>query len=142
MTQPGALASVEVDLATGRVQASDNFERVVGFAIESVTRSDLRGTADAALNRIEESDRNRVEAALLEARQQGSTATLRFALRGDDGVPRSIEAVVSVLAVDGRPLKAITTLLDVSATRRAEETLRESEARYRSALTAGRMGSW
>ena len=140
--RPGPLASVEVDLATGSVRASENIESVAGFAIASGSRPDLRAAADAALSHVVEADRGRVGAALQALWQAGSTATLRFAVRGDDGVKRSIETVVSVLAVDGRPRKAIAAVLDVSSRRRAEATLRESEARYRSALKAGRMGSW
>ena len=133
---------MEVDLATGSVRASDNVESVTGFAIASGSRPDLRAAADDALSRVVEADRSRLRAAFQALWQDGSTATLRFAVRGDDGIERSIEAVVSVLAVDGRPRKVIATVLDTSAGRRAEATLRESEARYRSALKAGRMGSW
>jgi PAS domain S-box-containing protein len=139
--QPSALASVEIDLVAGTLRASENFASVAGFALDPVDGSG-RLDGEALLARVVERDRERVAATVRALSRDGSTATLRCAVRGDDGNARAIEAVVSVFGVDGRPRKAIATVLDLSTGRRVEATLRESEARYRSALKAGRMGSW
>ena len=141
VTEPGALASIEVDLVAGTWRTSENFASVAGFALASVDGSGRR-VGDALLARVVERDRERIATAVRALLEDGATATLRCTVRGDDGLERALEAVVSVVMTDRRPLKAIATALDVSAGRRVEATLRESEARYRAALKAGRMGSW
>lgn len=61
--------------------------------------------------------------------------------RHRDGKTVWISSTGHISEWEGRP--AVTSFyFDITETRRAELALRESEARYRSALIAGRMGAW
>ena len=77
-------------------------------------------------------------------------------VRGRDGVERWIAATGQVTFADGAPVRLVGTVQDVTARRRAEDELRESEGRYRAAarlleesqerlalaLAAGSVGIW
>lgn len=61
--------------------------------------------------------------------------------RRSDGKAVWISSTAHVSEWEGRPAVA-SFYTDISEARHAEMALRESEQRYRSALTAGRMGAW
>lgn len=64
-------------------------------------------------------------------------------LRGRDGSYRPfISRVAPVCAADGRIVRWIGVGADVAELDAARSALRESEARYKSAMALGRMGSW
>ena len=136
------LTHAEVDFASRRLRLADNFEAVTGVAIDA--GKDLGSIADFLLERIVGGhDRERVRAALAEFLRSAPVLAIRFEIMGDDACERCIECMLSgERGPDGRPLKIFAVGLDITAGQRTARTLVESEARYRSALIAGRMGSW
>jgi len=135
------LTQLEVDLVHGSVRAAANFAAVLGF--ELAREGDLEALGRRALARVAVTDRERVESALRALGRGGSMLSLRFEVDGADGTARAIDSTWSVLRDGSGSARIIAaTFLDRSAHRRVGDTLHESEARYRLALTAGRMGSW
>ena len=125
------------------MRAADNFAAVMGFDLSPDGHADIESAARLALERVVPRDRARVQEALKDFLNGRSVGRIEFGVLGDDRIERCIESIWHLdLGQEGQPQRAFATGLDVTARRRAEETLRESEARYSSALKAGRMGSW
>jgi PAS domain S-box-containing protein len=142
-THAAQLTYAEVDFARGRVRTAENFSAVMGYELSPDRHADIASGAKLGLEHVVPDDRVRVQAALRQLLHGESVGQTRFRVLGSDRIERSIESVWSIeLGPEGEPLKAFATFLDTTARRRTEETLRESEARYGSALRAGRMGSW
>ncbi|MBR1216225.1 HWE histidine kinase domain-containing protein [Bradyrhizobium sp. JYMT SZCCT0180] len=73
----------------------------------------------------------------------GEPFEMTFPLKGNDGIFRPfLTRVVPLRDPAGLVVRWLGTNVDISAQVAAETSLRESEALYRSALTAGRMGTW
>ena len=73
----------------------------------------------------------------------GEPFEMTFPLKGNDGIFRPfLTRVVPQRGPAGRVVRWLGTNVDISAQLAAEASLRESEALYRAALTAGRMGTW
>jgi PAS domain S-box-containing protein len=73
----------------------------------------------------------------------GEPFEMTFPLKGKDGIFRPfLTRVVPLRGPAGAIVRWLGTNVDISAQVAAESSLRESEALYRSALTAGRMGTW
>ncbi len=73
----------------------------------------------------------------------GEPFEMTFPLKGGDGIFRPfLTRAVPVRDAAGTIVRWLGTNADISAQIAAESSLRESEALYRSALTAGRMGTW
>jgi PAS domain S-box-containing protein len=75
--------------------------------------------------------------------ETGEPFEMTFPLKGSDGVFRPfLTRAVPLRDKASKIVRWLGTNVDISAQVAAEESLRESEALYRSALTAGRMGTW
>lgn len=73
----------------------------------------------------------------------GKPFEMTFPLRGHDGIFRPfLTRVLPLKDQKGSIIRWLGTNVDVSAQVAAEDSLRKSEALYRSALAAGRMGTW
>ncbi|MDP3690524.1 sensor histidine kinase [Bradyrhizobium sp.] len=73
----------------------------------------------------------------------GESFEMTFPLKGSDGIFRPfLTRVVPRRDPAGKIVRWLGTNVDISAQVAAESSLRESEALYRSALSAGRMGTW
>lgn len=73
----------------------------------------------------------------------GEPFEMTFPLRGEDGTYRPfLTRVVPLRDASGKITRWLGTNVDVSAQVAAEESLRDSEALYRSAMAAGRLGAW
>ena len=73
----------------------------------------------------------------------GEPFEMTFPLRGHDGIFRPfLTRVVPLKDQNGSIIRWLGTNVDVSAQLAAEDSLRKSEALYRSALAAGRLGTW
>ncbi|MEO6363190.1 MAG: PAS domain-containing protein, partial [Caldimonas sp.] len=140
---PEQLSFVDIDFVAGQVRTSASFTAVTGCAAAPAEGLAIDEARTRGLSAIVAGDRARVEQALSALLRRPATTHLRFDAIGDDGRQRSIESVWSIeTGADGRPRRAVVTCLDCGARTQADRTLRESEARYRSALQAGRIGTW
>ena len=75
--------------------------------------------------------------------ETGQRAEMTFPLRGADGVFRPfLTRVTPHRNAEGEIVRWFGISTDVSEFRAIETRLRDSEARYRSAMTLGRMGAW
>ena len=77
-------------------------------------------------------DRARVQETFQETVRTGAGQRLEYRLVGQDGQARHIESQGSVIRNDrGQVSKVVVVSRDVTGRKRAEEALRESEARFR-----------
>jgi PAS domain S-box-containing protein len=131
------LATVLVDLVEGTARPSPAFEALTGCAWP-----DARGRTllDRWLERLDPEVRAGVPALLAAPEPFGRTTLV---LRSDGGERRAF-ACEWTLERDrrGRPCRAHVALTPAAARPPADEAQRESEQRYRTALQAGRLGSW
>ena len=73
----------------------------------------------------------------------GEPFEMTFPLRGSDGIFRPfLTRVVPLRSASGEIKRWLGTNVDVSAQMAAEESLHASEALYRTAMAAGRLGAW
>jgi two-component system sensor histidine kinase UhpB len=116
---------------------SPSVEAVLGYAPEELVggkAADLVHPADVA--RVLEAHHAAVRDPF--AAQRG----VEFRCRHKDGSWRMIEALGSMLQYRSAGPQVVLTLRDVTARRRAEAALRESEERLRLTLDAGKLGIW
>ena len=101
---------------------------------------ELIGTPVAEL--VVKDERERVRAYAVQ-RQRGEAAPSNYLTRGRrrDGTELEIEVDVSTFELKGSP-HILFMLRDVTARRRAEDSLRKSESSLRLAQRIGRIGSW
>jgi len=97
------------------------------------------------LSRLHPDDRERAETAVARALEPAGDGTYDIAYRTvapEDGVERWVSATGQTLFAEGRPVRLIGTARDITASRRAEEALRETEERYRLAARATNDAIW
>jgi PAS domain S-box-containing protein len=91
-------------------------------------------------------DRERISAIFAEVidpAMRGSYDVEYRTIGKEDGVERWVAAKGRAFFDQaGQGVRDIGTVIDITARKRAEQELQSSEARYRSAMTRGRMGSW
>ena len=107
----------EADLATGELRVSERLGEMFGVAAGTALRriEDLR-------DRVHPDDRARVKAAFETALDGRSDYRVEHRAVGDDGQVRWLASRgVVVLDAEGRPLRAIGTVIDISSRRHAEE---------------------
>mgnify|MGYP001588739798 CR=1 FL=1 len=133
-----AAGMAQVDPGSGRLlRVNRKLCEVLGQ-----TESDLLGRSLLALvSPDDQPEFERGVAALVAGDVAEYRAELRFAHPGGAPVWVLSSAVV-VRDAAGRPLRVLCVLVDDSERRLAADALRESEARLRLALEAGRMGAW
>ena len=137
------LSFVEVDLVRRQLSFAADFEAALGFSPIDGAHIELAAGASRLWGLIDESEHERLRGVLDRVLQGQATGMTQFDVCLPNMPPRHIECLWSVHADgQGRPLKVVLACVDATQRSRTEQTLRESEARYRTALTAGRMGSW
>ncbi|KQP49026.1 histidine kinase [Methylobacterium sp. Leaf108] len=100
---------------------------------------------DVYLARLHPDDRDRADEAVRAALDPAGDGTYDITYRTvapEDGVERWVYAKGQTLFEDGLPLRLIGTARDVTESRRAERTLRETEERYRLAARATNDAIW
>ena len=133
---PVALYSIGAEPGLPYSYTSPQFEPLTGL-----TAADLaRGTA-ALEDRTHPDDREAVREASAQADVTGGPFEIEYRLLGADGRWRWIhDRAILAHGPDGQPLAWHGVLLDVSQQRQLEESIRESEARFRSTFEGAAIG--
>ncbi len=100
---------------------------------------------DVFLAGLHPEDRGWVDAAVRAALDPTGTGSYDIAYRTvglEDGIERWVAAKGQALVSDGRTARFIGTVRDITESRRAEQTLRETEERYRLAARATNDAIW
>ena len=87
---------------------------------------------DRSLACYDPADRSQIFAAFQRCVQQGEAYDLEFPFTSSDGCRKWIHTTAAAVREDGRIIKVVGTLMDISARKQAEDALKESEERYRS----------
>ncbi|HEX8193447.1 MAG TPA: PAS domain-containing protein, partial [Allosphingosinicella sp.] len=127
----------DLDLATGQGFWSDSAFRMLGY----VPAPDGRASFEMWKARVHADDLDYV---LGEHERLAGGGNLRMEfriVRADNGETRWLAAFGRILPAPSGG-RSIGTVLDTTDRRRTEEAMRESEARLRLAMEAGRLGSW
>jgi len=121
------VGSWEVDLAVSRAEWSREMLRM----LEMEPASPGPGF-DLVLQHVHPDDREPVAARVREAMEQGLPQRFEHRILAHDGKVRWLSISIEMeTGEDGRPLRMLGTGQDVTERKRAEEALREAEARYR-----------
>jgi PAS domain S-box-containing protein len=141
--RPQQLTYVCIDFVTGRLQAAANFEDVMGFAPAADAEGNIESDARLAFEHVVADERPRVLDEIKALLRGMAVGKIHLEVVCSDSSRRRIESVWALqFGPDGHAQSAVVTCLNITPHSRTEQTLRESENRYRAALTAGRMGSW
>jgi PAS domain S-box-containing protein len=133
-----SVGSWVLDFATDQVSWSDEGLRIFGLSpkIGSWTHQEN-------LQRIHPDDRERVAAADAASLARGGQFEIEYRIVRPDGEIRTVyERAEPVCDEQGRPLRLIGTVRDVTELKTAEAKLRESEERYALAARGAGVGLW
>ena len=126
----------ELDLVEGRLLWSDEIFRL--FEMDKVR---FGASYEAFLNSIHPDDRERVNKAYTDSLANRSPYEIEHRLRMADGRIKWVrERCESFFDAQGKPIRSVGTVQDITIQHRAGEQLRESEERLRLALRASRQG--
>ncbi|MEE8311298.1 MAG: PAS domain-containing protein, partial [Candidatus Binatia bacterium] len=132
------VGSIEWDLRTGESWWSREFFRILGLDPHSDEPA-LRTYLDV----VHEDDRPIVIERLREMQATGQGSSDDVRIRRPDGQERVINVTTIVVTDDdGKAVRQLTTIHDVTERKRMEEQLRNSETFLRKAQTVAGLGSW
>ncbi len=130
------LGSWEMDLVTGQLRWCQNTLRIFGLQPEQFS-----GQFIELVDRIHPQDRKKLAKCLEAADQRGGLFEVEYRILRMDGTERILREKGDVqLDGNGRPLRRIGLVMDITDRRAIEKSLQESEQRLSAALLAGRMG--
>ncbi len=117
-----------VDMEGKRIFNSLSYQRVMGYSPEELQ-------ALSTFEQIHPDDRERVKNAAEDARRSGIGKTLEYRLRHKNGTWLVLESTSSVIRnVNGEPEKLVIVNRNITERKRAEDSLRRSEADFRSVV--------
>jgi len=120
----GEIGDYDWNLKTGEISWSDNLMKIVGLP------ADTEVTGEAIWNLIHPDDRQRTQTAVEQAIASGEPMDVAYRVVGADGTTRWIASRGRVqYDEDGTPARLVGVNFDVTAVRRAEDRLHETEAR-------------
>ncbi len=135
--QAGKMYAYEWDISTDKVVRSTECGDILGESEPTqITRSEL-------MARIHPDDREQVAASFLKLTPHSPHSQISYRVLALDG--RTIWVEKSARAFfdhDGRMLRMIGVIADITARKQAEETVRESERRYRRIVETTNEGVW
>jgi len=115
-----------VDAEGNRIYNSLSYQKVLGYSPAELKSS-------KAFEQIHPEDRERVREAAVEARRSGVGSTLEYRMRHKDGSWRVLESTASVIRTPtGDPRELVIVNRDITERKKAAESLRQSEAEFRS----------
>jgi PAS domain S-box-containing protein len=125
----GQIGSLELDLTTDRVSASDELLRILGLP------ADVDFTLQLGLGMVHPADRERVQQAVARARVDPAPFTVKHRVVRPDGEVRTLVARgEGVRDPSGRVVRVVATDQDVTEAERAEQERRRLLARLYEAL--------
>jgi PAS domain S-box-containing protein len=128
--ESGRVGIWDWNVRTGELRWSDNLTPMHGLPPGSSP-----GTVDAFRALIHGADQARVEAAVERTLHHGEPYDVEFRIVWPDGTVRWVAAKGQAFTDEtAAPVRMVGVTIDVTERKRAEETLRESEARYRGLL--------
>ena len=117
-----------VDMEGHRLYNSPSYHKVLGYTEEELKSS-------SSFDQIHPEDRNRVQEAAAHARRTGVGRPLEYRIRRKDGAWRVLESTASVIrSASGEPEKLVIVNRDITERKKAAESLRLSEAGFRSVI--------
>lgn len=132
------VGSIDWDLRSGESWWSEEFYRILGLP-PSKDEPALRTYLDV----VHEDDRQFVIDRLREMQATGEGRSDDVRIRHPDGEERVINATTIIVTDDdGKAIRQLTTIHDITERKRMEERLRSSEAFLRKAQTVAGLGSW
>jgi PAS domain S-box-containing protein len=117
------------DIASDKVAWSDEL-----YAIFGQDRASFVPTRETYMTRVEPEDRERLRATLLRtlASKTETRTEDEFRIRRPDGEVRTVRSVREIeRAADGTPVRIVGAVQDITDYKRADASLKESEARFR-----------
>ncbi len=129
----------DLDIPSGAVKVSPEYPKMIGYDPTEFA-SDLQ----TWISGIHPEDRGAVLKKFNECLQTGQACSMEYRRKTKAGDWKWLRSIGQVISRDseGKPLRMIGTHADISEHRKAEEALRESEARLKRAQHAANLGSW
>ena len=132
------LGNWSLDIATQAVAWSDEKYRIYGYEPGGV-----EVTLDLCRRSIHAEDAERVMEALVGAVESGNLLDLSYRIVRPDGEIRHLRSNAEVRrAVDGKPLRLVGTVHDVTEVIQIEKNLQETEERWYVAIENNGLGVW
>jgi PAS domain S-box-containing protein len=124
------LGNWELDLVSNQLNWSDEI-----FRIFEIDHEKFGASYEAFLNAIHPDDREKVNAAYVRSVANKTPYSILHRLKMPDGRIKYVhEQCETHYGEDGRPLRSIGTVHDVTARAQSEQALRESEEKYRTLI--------
>jgi PAS domain S-box-containing protein len=121
------LGNWEWDIVNDTLSWSDEIYRIFGLVPQQ-----FGATFKTFLQAVHPEDRQLVEDGVREALEEGRAYSLEHRILLPDGTVRHVhEHAEEIRGEDGQPIRMLGTVQDITERKRAEEKIRDSEARYR-----------
>jgi PAS domain S-box-containing protein len=126
------------DIETGAIEYSDETFRILG-----IPQSSRPPTLSAFLDLVHPKDRERVQEAAAEVSSKMAPLELSYRITRPDGEVRFLRSIVEAIRDNrGAPVRTVGSMQDVTEQVMADQLLRQSEERLKSAERLAHVGYW